>query len=64
MPWGIAGPRRQDRIVVMNLLMLLAVPSLSALTCMIAGITLETIHPRLQRRHHLAQGRLIIFPRR
>jgi hypothetical protein len=48
----------------MNLLVLLAVPSLSALSCMIAGITLETIHPRLQGRHHLVQGRLIIFPRR
>jgi len=48
----------------MNLLMLLAVPSLSALSCMITGITLETIYPRLQRRHHLAQGRLIIFPHR
>jgi hypothetical protein len=57
-------PRHQDRIVVMNLLMLLAVPSLSALSCMITGITLETIYPRLQRRHHLAQGRLIIFPHR
>jgi hypothetical protein len=64
MAWGIAGPRHQDRIVVMNLLMWLAVPSLSALSCMITGITLETIHPRLQRRHHLAQGRLIIFPHR
>ncbi|HEY1896411.1 MAG TPA: hypothetical protein VGG62_09080 [Terracidiphilus sp.] len=48
----------------MNLLLVLAVPSLSALSCMIAGITLDTIYPRLQRRHHLVQGRLIMFPRR
>lgn len=48
----------------MNLLLLLAVPSLTALSCMIAGITLETVYPRLQRRHHLVQGQLIIFPGR
>jgi hypothetical protein len=48
----------------MNLLLLLAVPSLSALSCMIAGITLDTVYPRLQSRHHLQQGRLIIFPSR
>jgi hypothetical protein len=54
----------EDRIVIMNLLLWLAVPSLTALSCMIAGITLETVHPRLQRRHHLVQGQLIMFPRR
>jgi hypothetical protein len=59
-----ARPCHQDRIVVMNLLLLLAVPSLTALSCMIAGITLETVYPRLQRRHHLVQGQLIIFPGR
>jgi hypothetical protein len=48
----------------MNLLLLLAVPSFTTLSCMIAGITLETVYPRLQRRHHLVQGQLIIFPRR
>lgn len=45
----------------MNLLLLLAVPSLTALSCMITGITLETVYPRLQRRHHLV-GQLIVFP--
>lgn len=48
----------------MNLLLLLAVPSLTALSCMVAGITLETVYPRLQGRHHLVQGKLIIFPGR
>jgi hypothetical protein len=64
MSWRTVRPRHQDRIVVMNLLLVLAVPSLSALSCMIAGITLDTIYPRLQGRHHLVQGRLIMFPRR
>lgn len=60
---ALARPRHQDRIVTMNLLLWLAVPSLMALSCMIAGITHETVYPRLQRRHHL-MGQLIIFPRR
>jgi hypothetical protein len=58
-----ARSRYQDRNVVMNLLLLLAVPSLTALSCMITGITLDTVYPRLQRRHHLV-GQLIVFPRR
>jgi hypothetical protein len=43
---------------MVNLLVLLSIPSLSALIGMVAAITVQTLYPRLKER----PGRVIAFP--
>jgi hypothetical protein len=48
----------------MNLLLMLSVPSLSAIVCMVLGITVQTLYPRLRTRPSAIQARVLVFPRR
>ena len=46
----------------MSLLLVLSAPSLSAIVCMVAGTTVETLYPRLQSSHKLVRARVLRFP--
>jgi hypothetical protein len=46
--FSLICPRARERFS--RLLILLSIPALSALACMVAGITIHTIYPRLQSR--------------
>jgi hypothetical protein len=47
----------------MSLLLVLALPALSALACMIAAITAQILHLRLKTPFRTGQCRILQFPR-
>jgi hypothetical protein len=57
------GRCHQDRIAVMSLLLVLSIPAISAVSLMVAGITVQTLHPRLQRAAVRTQARVLTFRR-